>query len=188
MKAPLSPARTLKRPGEIKATVPVVADISQAVSKPAPRHPDAEPGAFVSVPSRRLKRPGEIATPEPVPTDEPTMTRHATGLSAESRAAAYLVSKGFRIVARRLRTPHGELDIVATRGRLIVFAEVKSRATTDSAAESLTKVQQQRIARAADLFLSKQKANLADLEIRFDVLLVAPGRAPVHVIDAFRVD
>jgi putative endonuclease len=185
MKNPSSPTRTLKRPGEIKAAAPATPDISREVVKPAPRHPDGDPGAFVTVPKRGLKRPGEIAAPTPAAAP-PAETRHQTGLSAESRAAAYLVSKGFRIIARRLRTPHGELDIVATKGRLIVFAEVKARDTADRAAASLTKVQQQRIVRAAELFLAKQKANLADLDIRFDVLLVAPGGAPVHLADAFR--
>jgi putative endonuclease len=178
--------RTLKRPGEIKASAPDAPDISREVTKPVPRHPDADTGAFVSVPSRGLKRPGEIAATPSAPANTPT--RHATGLSAESRAAAYLVSKGFRIVARRLRTPHGELDIVATKGRLMVFAEVKARETTDQAAESLSKAQQQRIVKAAELFLSTQKANLADLDVRFDVLLVAPGGSPVHLMDAFRAD
>jgi putative endonuclease len=53
------------------------------------------------------------------------------GLSAESRAAAYLIAKGFRILARRFRSPVGEVDIVARRGRLLVFAEVKARNRLD---------------------------------------------------------
>ncbi len=58
-----------------------------------------------------------------------TRRRLPTGLSAESRAAAYLIAKGYRILARRFRTPHGEIDIVARRRGLLAFVEVKARAT-----------------------------------------------------------
>ena len=51
-----------------------------------------------------------------------------TGLSAESRAAALLMAKGYRILAKRFRTPHGEIDIVAKRRNLVAFVEVKARA------------------------------------------------------------
>ena len=61
-----------------------------------------------------------------------------TGLSAESRAAAYLMAKGYRILAKRFRTPHGEIDIVAKRRNLIAFVEVKARATLDDAAFAVT--------------------------------------------------
>jgi putative endonuclease len=61
-----------------------------------------------------------------------------TGLSAESRAAAYLMAKGYRILAKRYRTPHGEIDIVAKRRNLIAFVEVKARASLDEAAFAVT--------------------------------------------------
>jgi putative endonuclease len=57
-----------------------------------------------------------------------------TGLSAESRAAAFLMAKGYRILAKRFRTPHGEIDIVARRRNLLAFIEVKARASLDEAA------------------------------------------------------
>ncbi len=62
---------------------------------------------------------------------------HLVGLSAESRAAAYLIATGYRIVARRFRTPVGEVDIVARRRDVLVFVEVKARNTLDDAALSL---------------------------------------------------
>ena len=61
-----------------------------------------------------------------------------TGLSAESRAAAFLIAKGYRILARRYRTPYGEIDIVARRRNLVAFVEVKARATLDDAAYAVT--------------------------------------------------
>src|SRR5258707_4026889 len=68
-----------------------------------------------------------------------------TGLSAEVRAAAFLMAKGYRILAKRFRTPHGEIDIVARRRNLIAFVEVKARASLDEAAFAVTPRQQARI-------------------------------------------
>jgi putative endonuclease len=107
-----------------------------------------------------------------------------TGLSAESRAAAYLMAKGFRVVARRWRSPAGEVDIVARRGRLLVFVEVKARARLDSAAEAVTVRQRRRIAAAAAAWLAEH-AEDARSDIRFDAMLVAPGRLPRHIPAAF---
>ena len=87
-----------------------------------------------------------------MPPREPRPERvaaHLVGLSAESRAAAYLVAKGYRIAARRFKTPFGEVDIVARRRGVLVFVEVKARSTLDAAAESLQLRQQRRIADAA---------------------------------------
>jgi len=60
------------------------------------------------------------------------------GLSAESRAAMFLIAKGYRILARRFKTPFGEIDIVARRRRALVFVEVKARARANDAAEAVT--------------------------------------------------
>src|SRR5262249_59609017 len=76
------------------------------------------------------------------------------GISAEGRAAALLVAKGFRILARRWRSPLGEIDIVARRRHLHVFAEVKARASLDEAAESVSERQRRRIAAAAEVWLA----------------------------------
>jgi putative endonuclease len=109
------------------------------------------------------------------------------GLSAESRAAAYLVAKGYRIAARRFRSPVGEVDIVARRGRVLVFVEVKARATLDAAAESLQARQQRRIAAAAAAWLSLNPHDI-DKNIRFDAVLVAPGKIPRHIPAAFETE
>jgi len=109
------------------------------------------------------------------------------GLSAESRAAAYLIAKGYRIAARRFRSPVGEVDIVARRGRVLVFVEVKARNTLDDAAESLLPRQQRRIAGAAGAWLAAHPED-AGSNIRFDAVLVAPGRIPRHIPAAFETD
>jgi putative endonuclease len=106
------------------------------------------------------------------------------GLSAESRAAMFLLAKGYRILARRFKTPFGEIDIVARRRRALVFVEVKARERADEAAESVTGRGKQRIVAAAELWLARNPAD-AHQDIRFDVILVMPGKIPQHIPNAF---
>ena len=107
-----------------------------------------------------------------------------TGLSAESRAAAYLLAKGYRILARRFRTPHGEIDIVARRRNLVAFIEVKARASLDAAAYAVTPRQQARIIAAAQAWLAAHPEH-ADFDLRFDAMLIAPRSLPRHLPAAF---
>ncbi len=109
------------------------------------------------------------------------------GISAESRAAAFLVAKGFRILARRWRSPLGEIDIVARRRQLLVFVEVKARATIDEAAEAVNERQRRRIAAAAEVWLAANPDKKI-VDIRFDAILVAPGKIPRHVPAAFETN
>jgi putative endonuclease len=107
-----------------------------------------------------------------------------TGLSAESRAAAYLLAKGYRILARRYRAPHGEIDIVARRRNLVAFVEVKARASLDAAAYAVTPRQQARIIAAAQVWLAAHPEH-ADFDLRFDAMLIAPRSLPRHLPAAF---
>jgi putative endonuclease len=107
-----------------------------------------------------------------------------TGLSAEARAAAWLMAKGYRILAKRFRTPYGEIDIVARRRNLLAFIEVKARATLDDAAYAVTPRQQARIINAAQAWLMAHPEH-AEFEQRFDALLIAPRRLPRHLLAAF---
>jgi putative endonuclease len=118
------------------------------------------------------------------PVEAGRATAFRTGLSAERRACLYLAAKGYRILARRYRTPHGEIDVVAKRRATLVFAEVKARATLDDAAYSITPRQQQRIAAAASLWLAAHPDH-ANLDCRFDVILIAPRQLPRHLEAAF---
>jgi len=127
---------------------------------------------------------------EPSPSasdDTATAERRAAfryGLSAESRAAAYLIAKGYRIVARRFKSPGGEIDIVARRRGVLVFVEVKARGRYDDAAEAVTARQQRRIVAAAEYWLAAHPDD-ASGDIRFDAVLVVPGRIPRHIPGAF---
>jgi putative endonuclease len=107
-----------------------------------------------------------------------------TGLSAESRAAALLLAKGYRVLAKRFRTPHGEIDLVARRRNLVAFVEVKARATLDDAAFAVTPRQQARIINAAQAWLMAHP-EYAQFDLRFDAILIAPRRLPRHVLAAF---
>lgn len=106
------------------------------------------------------------------------------GKRAEFLAAAYLMLKGYRIVARRYKTKLGEIDIIARKGDLISVAEVKARPTVREAADAVGYESQRRINHAADLWLSKQRDH-ANLSVRFDIIAICPWRWPVHLKDAF---
>jgi putative endonuclease len=127
------------------------------------------------------------ARPRTAPASTPAPARVAafrTGLSAESRAAAYLMANGYRILAKRFRTPYGEIDLVARRRNLLVFVEVKARASLDEAAYAVTPRQQARIIDAAQAWLMAHPEH-AEFELRFDAMLIAPRRLPRHLLAAF---
>lgn len=112
--------------------------------------------------------------------------RHARlrrGLTSEWIAVALLLAKGYRILGRRVRTPHGEIDIVAGRGSRLAFVEVKRRRTAADAEAAVTPWQAERIARAAEHWVSR-RPRFADHEIGLDVILVVPWRRPLHLQNA----
>lgn len=115
------------------------------------------------------------------------MSRQAaekSGHRAETLAAIYLQLKGYRILARRFKTPVGELDLVAKRGRSIVFVEVKGRRDRTTAAQSIHAQNQARVVRAAQWWLQRH-GQYIEHEVRFDVCLIAWYRWPHHMKHAF---
>jgi putative endonuclease len=107
------------------------------------------------------------------------------GLYAELMAAAWLRLKGYRILARRFRSPVGEIDLIARRGAHFAFVEVKAR---PAAGEVLTARQRRRIRRAAEAWLAGASAygHLPDsFSASFDLVVVRPWRFPQHVPRAF---
>jgi putative endonuclease len=109
------------------------------------------------------------------------------GVTAESLCRWHLRLRGWRIIASGWRCPAGEIDILARRGRVLAIIEVKSRPDLASAVAAVLPRQRRRIARAASAFLL-QRPDLAELALRFDVMLVAPLRLPQHLPDAWRID
>ena len=126
------------------------------------------------------------ATPRP-PKPPPRPERQAAfglGISAESRAAAWLIAHGYRILARRWKSPLGEIDIIAARRHTLDLRRSEGARHLDSAAEAVTERQKQRIAAAAEIWLAANP-NAAIRDIRFDAILVAPGKLPRHIQAAF---
>ena len=104
------------------------------------------------------------------------------GRWAERVAAIFLALKGYRTLARRFRSPSGEIDLIARRGRLVVYVEVKARRGEQA---DVRDRQRRRIRRAAEHFL-KLRPDLSSCDQRFDVILIRPGAFPVHLKDAWR--
>jgi len=109
------------------------------------------------------------------------------GVWGEWAAAALLTLKGYRILARRARTPDGEIDLVARRGGVLAFVEVKTYASAEARADPVRPRQLERMARAASRFRA-QRRDLARLDMRYDFVVLAPWRWPVHHRDAWRPD
>ncbi|MGV2101525.1 YraN family protein [Rhizobium sp. 21-4511-3d] len=106
------------------------------------------------------------------------------GHFSEYVAALYLLMKGYRIAAFRYRTKLGEVDIIARKGDLAVFVEVKARRDERVAVDAVSYAAQKRIRDASDLWLARQ-ANSHLLSQRYDIVAVLPGRLPRHFPNAF---
>jgi putative endonuclease len=109
------------------------------------------------------------------------------GRYGEWLAIFALMTKGYSILARRVRTGAGEIDLIARRKNIIVFIEVKARRTETVAIESVTPKARQRITRSAELWMAKRPA-LQDYGWRFDIIAIVPRRWPKHISDAWRPD
>lgn len=113
------------------------------------------------------------------------MSRHAaerSGRRGEMLAAWFLRLKGWRIVARRLRTARGEIDLVARRGRVVAFVEVKWRRREADLASALDHYRLQRVVACAEA-VAARFVRPGDT-MRIDAILLAPGRWPRHIANA----
>lgn len=110
------------------------------------------------------------------------LRRYRRGLVSEMAAATLLMAKGYRILQRRSRTPFGEIDIIAVRGRRLAFVEVKRRNTRSAAEDAITPRQVSRIARAAAYWTSRHP-DYSEHEQGLDAVLVVPFRLPVHLVN-----
>ena len=109
------------------------------------------------------------------------------GHRSEFVASAWLVLKGFTILERRHLAHGGEIDLVARRGRLLVFVEVKQRSDIEAASLSITAQKRARLGRAVRQYLGRNPWASA-LTLRGDAVFLAPWRWPRHVPDAFPLD
>jgi putative endonuclease len=105
------------------------------------------------------------------------------GRQAERIAGWWLRLKGWQIVGRRMRTPAGEVDLVARRGSMLAFVEVKARASGAELALAIDERRLSRVAAAAEM-LFYDLAKPGD-DMRIDVILLAPGRPPRHLANVW---
>jgi putative endonuclease len=108
------------------------------------------------------------------------------GRRGEALAAAYLRLKGYRVLARNVRTPFGEIDMVLRRGKTVIFAEVKRRGRETEAGMALGWRQRERITRAGRYLAESGRYAEGTDGYRFDLLVLNRGRWPVHLADAWR--
>lgn len=118
------------------------------------------------------------------PSNSARIAAQLGGHRGEALAAWFLRLQFYRIVARRYKTPVGEIDLIAERWGTTVFVEVKARSQAGTEAETLEAVNRSRISRAAQYWLARHPGK-AETSLRFDVIFLARGRWPRHVINAF---
>ena len=118
------------------------------------------------------------------PKSRARLVAYRGGHRGEALAAWYLRLKFYTIIARRAKTPLGEIDLIASRWGTTVFVEVKARATAAGRDEALAAVNQARITRAAQYWLTRHP-DRATTPLRFDVIFVTPWRWPYHLVNAF---
>lgn len=121
------------------------------------------------------------------PNAEARQRAEKAGRRAEWLAALFLRAKGYAILAMRKKTPVGEIDIVARRGRTLVFVEVKRRRTVPERDVALAAINTDRIARAAQWWHMEYPRSAA-APARFDVIVMLPWRWPEHIVNAFTLD
>ena len=105
------------------------------------------------------------------------------GRRGETLAALWLLLRGWTILGRRLRTPVGEVDLVARRGKTLAFIEVKWRRSAAQSALSLDHYRLRRVAAAAEALLPRYRREGDD--IRIDAIFVTRGRLPRHVVNVW---
>ncbi len=113
------------------------------------------------------------------------LAAYRRGHAGERLAALRLLLTGYRILARRYRTKMGEIDLVARRGDVVAFIEVKRREEFATGLEAVTPRARTRIRRAAELYLRRNPA-LAERALRFDIIVITPWSWPRHIVDAWR--
>lgn len=121
---------------------------------------------------------------EPSTADPRRRDAERRGHGAETRAAWALRLKGYRIIGRRVKTPHGEIDLVALKRDTVAIVEVKARTDADAALTAVGPGTQRRLSAAARVWLAHHPG-FAGHTIRFDIVLVVPRRWPTHLANAF---
>ena len=128
----------------------------------------------------RLPRPTLAPRPKAVWRRTKGGTAFRSGHAAEWVAAVFLMAKGYRILGFRLKDRAGEIDLLARRGRVLAVVEVKRRATLEAALLALKPAQRDRLIAAGEA-IRRNRPALQPLELRIDMVALAPGRFPRHL-------
>ena len=119
-----------------------------------------------------------------MPRQDSVQTNYARGVEAEERAAQYLEKQKYEIIVRRYKTKFGEVDIIARKGNVLCFVEVKMRQTIEEALESVTYRTRGRIEQSALYFISQHPEYL-EYDMRFDVLTITKPFQITHLDNAW---
>jgi putative endonuclease len=106
------------------------------------------------------------------------------GRRGELAAELFLRAKGWAILDRRRKTPLGEIDLVARRAGTIAFVEVKWRKRAEELGLAIDEYRLRRVAAAVGAVAHEYAGEGEDL--RIDVILLAPGRLPHHIVNAWQ--
>lgn len=109
------------------------------------------------------------------------------GHIAEFVALTYLRLKGYRLLAQRYKSHHGEIDLIMRRKDVTAFIEVKARGSRDHGVEAVTTTQSRRIAAAARFWMARDRKSNSNF-CRFDIVVVSPYLLPLHIENAFPGD
>ena len=112
---------------------------------------------------------------------------HAAGLGAETFAALWLMMHGWRVLGMRIKTPLGEIDLLARRGGVVAVVEVKRRRTAEEALGAVSLSQRGRLRRAGETLVAR-RGDLAGCSVRLDLVAIGAGRLPRHIPDAWPQD
>ncbi|MDP3554257.1 YraN family protein [Methylocystis sp.] len=118
--------------------------------------------------------------------DDARRAAYVYGLRAETAATLWLRARLYQILARNFRAHGGEIDIIAKRGRTIVFVEVKARGLIDDAVIAITPQKHRRFSQAVGRWLSANPWAM-NYTLRADAIFLAPGRLPRHLENAFEL-
>ena len=106
------------------------------------------------------------------------------GRLGETIATLYLRLKLYSIIKKRFKSPVGEIDLIAKKGKSLIFIEVKARKSQTNLEQALEAVNKRRISRAGAYFIS-HNPKYCDYDLRFDVIFITPNALPYHLLGAF---
>jgi putative endonuclease len=112
------------------------------------------------------------------------MTSYTIGIQAESLAIDFFQNNGYSILHKRYRSPYGEVDLITTKNKELIFVEVKRRRSISDGAYSISKRQKERIMRAY-LWFIQENPHYQNTSTRFDAIIYSPHQPPQHIQNAF---